>query len=577
MGFTTDPTTGELLDEFGNPVGPSSGGAGSVLTNPGLSGAGGGPGLATDPGYVAPDLPAAPPRPVAPPMGGIAPPLPGLPPLPAAAGGMVRQSSQTTSTSETKEEKRLRAEQKGARTEYENATEKLNKPTDKERELLGRTNAQNTAAADDAMATEEARKAASDAALAERDRLTKERNDKIAQVQAASEAEKQKYAGMKVRDYFGPGGEGEGNKGGILLGIALSGIGAAIARKGGGNQALDQLNLNIDRFRKSEQMRIEKQAEAVKMAGASVEDAERQKAAALHDLDARTAAVRETIAQEARTKAAARGLSVAQIENDSNVQKLDKAALTADQERQRRAMEYVDKDLAHAATLRSKTVTTNVHQEGGGRGATSGGANDAGDVFDAQGNLLGRVTNGRGGAQAFMTRDADYSRAQAQLEALRKDIETNGERVFGGDAIKRRQSLLHDAKIAVATVSPLGKTNEAMEQEGGSIGANHGLIGGMIVGDNPEAVTSKIKQLKEQQHLYRQQGLIPVEGGKSVAPTTSIPKGAGPSAPEPAPDRIAMKAQLIKASSAQTGETKTLSDGRKVRKVGANQWEVVSD
>lgn len=372
MAFTTDPTTGELLDEFGNPVGPSSGGAGRVAPNPALSGAGGGPGLVTDPGYVAPDLPPAPPRPVAPPMGGLAPPLPGLPPLPAAgAGGMVKQSSTTTSVNETKEEKRLHAEQAHARTEFEKATEQLAKPTTQDRLLTERTNTVNTQAAQDAVAAEEARKAAADAALAERDRVARERNDKIAQVQAASEAEKQKYAGMKIRDYFEEGAPGEGKKGQMLLGILMSGIGQAIARDKGNNPALDQMNLQIERFRKSEQARIEQQAEAWKMGRMSVEDAERQKAAELHDLDARTAAVRETIAQEARTKAAARGLSVAQIENDSAIQKLDKAALTADQERQQRAMQYVDKDLAHAASLRSSTTTTNVHQDGaaGGKGA----------------------------------------------------------------------------------------------------------------------------------------------------------------------------------------------------------------
>lgn len=401
MAFTTDPATGELLDEYGNPVGAGQGGVGGATGNAnpgdmaaraGLSGAGGGPGLATDPEFNPPPLAGQPPfvanQPAIP---AGQPPLAPLPPLPAAPGGMVKYSSTTTSVNTSPAEKKLQAEQKAAREKYDTATQKLATPTEKDRQLAERSNEQNTQAAQAAVATEDARKAAADAALVERDRLTAERNAKIKEVQAASATERQKYAGMKIRDFFETGAPGEGKHGQMLFGIALSSIGSAL-RGTKGNSALDQMNHRIAEFRKLETSRIEKQAEVWKQSRVPVEDAERQKAAELHDLDTRTAAVTATISQEARAKAASRGLSAAQIENDGAIQKLDKQALEADQQRQQRAVEYADKDLAHAASKRSTTTTTNVHQDGsaGGKGGgalTSPQANVAAAIDTLVGSL----------------------------------------------------------------------------------------------------------------------------------------------------------------------------------------------
>ena len=100
---------------------------------------------------------------------------------------------------------------------------------------------------------------------------------------------------------------------------------------------------------------------------------------------------------------------------------------------------------------------------------------------DEKGQPIGRVPTGRGGAQGFATRDSDYARAEQQVQALLDDVKEHGDRVFTPDNIRRRQSLTENAKIGVATISPLGKTNEAMEAEGASIGA-HGAAMGALVG-----------------------------------------------------------------------------------------------
>jgi hypothetical protein len=571
MAFTTGPN-GELLDENGNPV-DLSGGNGGSAPDPGLSGAGGGPGLATDPAFNPPPAPpAALPPDVAPPPGLPPPVVPQTPPqMPPGAGGMVKTGSSTTSTRETAEEKKLRAEQKGARTEYDNATQKLATPTGLDRELVSRTNAVNTQSAEDAKATADAAAKAAADASAERERLTAERNAKIQQAQAASDAEKQKYADMKIRDYFGAGAPGEGKKGQVLLGIALSGLGNAIARTpGASNPALDQMNLQIERFHKSEVERIAKQAETWKMSGMSVEAAERQKAADLHDLDAKTAAVRENIAQEARAKAAQRGLPAAQIENDSAIQKLDKAAAAADLERKQRAMEYVDKDLAHQASLRSHTVTTHVVQEGGKTG--KGAAEDRAAVYDKYGKYLGDVTSGKGGAQAFATRDANYDEAIEKGKALLKKFPEGG--VTLTDTASK--GAIANAIAAAVTVTNLPKNEETMHLEAQTMGVTQGPLGTSYV--NPEVLRKWIAQKEETRNNYRTQGLQTMANGKVNEPRTSIPKespGTPSASPPPQEDRIAINAQIIKAKSAPAGETKTLSDGRKVRKVGANQWEVV--
>lgn len=140
------------------------------------------------------------------------------------------------------------------------------------------------------------------------------------------------------------------------------------------------------------------------------------------------------------------------------------------------------------------------------------------------GSVIGHVPTGKGGAQGFATRDADYGRGKEQLEALLNDIDKYGSRVKSAEAIKRRNTLYHNAVIGVATVSPLGKTNEAMEAEAGSLGPSgspditdlHSVvssIGSVATGANRDAVARKIKELEDQRARYRRQTLIPVKPG----------------------------------------------------------------
>ena len=81
---------------------------------------------------------------------------------------------------------------------------------------------------------------------------------------------------------------------------------------------------------------------------------------------------------------------------------------------------------------------------------------DATSVRDESGAVIGHVPTGRGGAQGFATRDADYGRAIDQLQALADHIEKHGNRVGPAEA-KARDTLYNNAAIALRRCLRLGK------------------------------------------------------------------------------------------------------------------------
>jgi hypothetical protein len=140
------------------------------------------------------------------------------------------------------------------------------------------------------------------------------------------------------------------------------------------------------------------------------------------------------------------------------------------------------------------------------------------------GEIIGHVPTGRGGAQGFATRDADYARAEDQLQAFLDHVEKYGERALSPQQIKERESLYNNALGGVVTVSPMGKTNEAQEVERHSIGASGGIS---LMGANAAAVRRKIAELRKQREEYREQILIPVEGSARTAEKKTAAPGGG--------------------------------------------------
>jgi len=179
-----------------------------------------------------------------------------------------------------------------------------------------------------------------------------------------------------------------------------------------------------------------------------------------------------------------------------------KYSLTAeDQKRHQRAMEAA----AFAAA--------NSRQEA--QGARNQEKDDTTTVRDATGTPIGHVPSGRGGAVGFSTRDADYSKAENQLQELLDHVEKHGNRTLDPATAQRRDTLYKGAVIGVATVSPLGKTNESQKLEAENIGPSgapdmeHKM--GVLIGASPEAIKAKIEEIRKQRDAYRAQTLIPLD------------------------------------------------------------------
>jgi hypothetical protein len=196
---------------------------------------------------------------------------------------------------------------------------------------------------------------------------------------------------------------------------------------------------------------------------------------------------------------------------------------------------------------------------------------DAEIVRDDKGDPIGRVPTGRGGAQGFATRDADYHRAEKTLVALISDVEQNGGRVFTPEAVKRRNTLSSNAIIGVATVSPLGKTNEAQELEAKSIGSSGAYT---ATGANLDALKRKLDEIKSQRQQYRTQTLRPLDEEGAPAAASAAPKrGAKAETPKKAPKQNGADASTVDQAKVDRA-WKTIDDPKKspAERKGARNW-----
>lgn len=340
-----------------------------------------------------------------------APPIQPQPPAPVPPPQLQKESSAWSSTTqrETAEEKRIRTEQAAQRGKFERAAEEYSKPGEQDREILRQQGIANTQTAADLDA--QAR------ASAEHEKAVEEERARVlSQASAASDAAKDKYSKMEVRDYFGKGAPGEGQKAQVLFGIALSGIGNAI-RGTTGNSALTQLNRMIDQHVTNEHFRIEQAYKGIQVADASKE-------AALHDVDARAAGVRTRLAADARASAANRGIYQNDIDKSAAVIKLQDEAAKADVARQKRALEYVDADLQHASTLRSHGTSsgTSTSQD---PGLTAGGKVAEAGAGRAAGVQIQKATLAEHGQTAIDTIDRLNKEGVYLTEEDRQNIQND--------------------------------------------------------------------------------------------------------------------------------------------------------
>jgi hypothetical protein len=423
-----------------------------------------------------------------------------------------------------------------------------------------------------------------------------------ARQQQIDDAVKEKQAAYT--DLKNPSGTSFADRLGAAIAIALGGIGQGLMLKGhvagAQNEGLNAVNKSIEQEHQRKLERLKSASDSIMEARYGFKDAADNHRAALNDLDADRAAKYRLIASEAEAQLRAQGVSDADIKTNAVVlNALQEAAKSTDtitaREEQREtertkaqaelALTKEHLDLSRdtlAETKRQHRDTGYEHkrefdlkdQEARDKAAAAAAAKadkqkDADEkeiVRDENNKPIGRVPSGRGGAAQFATRDADYGRADEQLQALVEDIKKNGARPVTPEAIRHRQTLEENAKIGVATVSPLGKTNEAMEAEGASIGAlGTGVVAaikGATLGSNLDAIERKLHEVRGQRDKYRQETLRPLgDEGVPAARTSEKPQtdqeqarahlGKGkPKAPT---------GDMVTIRNAKTGETKRVT------------------
>lgn len=380
----------------------------------------------------------------------------------------------------------------------------------------------------------------------ERARFQQEFQKRTADRDAAIEA----AAKAKPHSYF----SNMGVAGGIVttLALATGALGAGLSAAGGhptGNMALQQLNRQIDDDFERQKYEIQNLKDVAAMKRTGVTDAVQAHKILDDDLKDKKAGAYASLIADGERRLKALGRTQAEI--DSNVALNDLKQKLLDDRRQRVREDASD-------TLNRLTVGSNLETAKSVRAKNYAEANAAGitakaalakaqgidekDVIrDRTGNPIGIVGSGRGGAQGFATRDANFSGASRQLQALLADIAQNGESPRGVEAIRRRQGLEQAAKLAITTVSTAPQTKETMEAEGATIGVPGtglgGVVSGQVLGSNPALIQRKLDDIKRQQLLYRRETLRPLSGngiipdnvlgqlGDEPAPAASPPPG----------------------------------------------------
>lgn len=312
------------------------------------------------------------------------------------------------------------------------------------------------------------------------------------------------------------------------------------------NQGIKAINARMQRDYDAKKAKYAAAGDSLLMAKYGVKDAETAHRAQLNDLDADFSARYKRVAAEAEATLKQQGVPEAQAKGNALVtDALQKSAAHEEQIHDREEAHQIATEHNHAteAIARENMRNTRALRDSSkdDKRAAREDKEDAETVRNEKGNPVGRVPTGRGGAQGFATRDADYKRAEEKLRGLLEDIDKHGDRVTGLDETKRRNARYEDAVLGVATISPLGKTDEAKKTEAATLGSS-GAVNlhdplGYAAGANREAVQRKLDEVLRQREIYRQETLRPLKGeerirsgGTESAPAGKTDKAAAPAA-----------------------------------------------
>jgi hypothetical protein len=341
-----------------------------------------------------------------------------------------------------------------------------------------------------------------------------------------------------IPDFWG-GDNGKRVAAAVLVGLGAVGQGLTAFGTGQnlGNGAQVAINHAVDTYAEQQKQRIDSLFRYAEAKGKLNEQQKQDWATKLNDLQYQIAFIHQSIGDHiAEVNAQAKGKidqthfgALAAAQAQTTQQQLQQAMKVRADINHMKAEEgigyYNAKTSRMAEEARSELERSKASQVTDKEGKTAVFAPELGP--NGAQRVLGYVTSGRGGAQAFSQNDANYTKAINSLKAYYDDIVQNGERVFGIEATKRRNALKANADIAIGTVSSLGKSDEALAKESASIGSSGGYS---LVGANPEAVQKKIAEVRDQQERYRTQGLINYGGeGEGGAPASTA--AAAPATP----------------------------------------------
>jgi len=340
------------------------------------------------------------------------------------------------------------------------------------------------------------------------------------------------------------------------VGVALGAFGAGF--KGGRNEALQLLNARVAQDFDVQKAQIEKAKDSVVMAKTGIQDADEARKVALEDLDIKQAAAMTAIKTRLEAGKAAQLGSTAAAQGDKDVAQI---GLDIQARKEKTTAGMATRTIGSSTFLNPAAVElkANAHKEASAKNDETGLVNVG---RDAQGNpiILGRAVAGRGGPLAIAQQDIQNTTAVNAMKALLADVKDTGEHPLTPAHIARRQGLEADAKKAMAVVSPLGKSNEALEVEGASAGI-HGAFRNIFQGANPGLIEHQLKILEERQQAYRDQATVPLtpeekakftarHPGDTSEPAQPVQHGA-PLAPVQAPEltpdnKARLKALLAK-------------------------------
>lgn len=444
--------------------------------------------------------------------------------------------------------------------------------------------------------------------------LIRDHDKRLSEAQARNDEAFANWKGAKFHDYWSD--KTTGDRIVAALAVFLGGLGTAF---GGENSAMKNLQSLIQRDYEKQKAEIDQKASLYEATSKNVERAGQMRAQAINDLNLKFGAATEAAAAQLAQMKLKQAIPAEQVQRDKNILAIYEDANKFKQQSAKDTNAMVTSDTYNKAktgaggptgTTAAETKYLEMFQAGasgaelnafaqankidnkrqdqliqrgeklaaGNRAdaklAGTGGSGQLIVVRDDQGNPIGKAPSSRNVHQ-ITTRDADYARSADQLQRLLDDIEKNGNRVFTPEAIKRRNTLFENAKIAVATVSPLGKTDEAMKTESASLGSSgapsvHDKLG-ILAGANPDAIRQKIEELKVQRQRYRHEELTPLTPEEVTAATkgrgTGIPgemrehlSTGKPSIPTDAKER---RAKAISAAAAAKDPTKTPAQRKK--------------